>query len=68
MRGKQMSQLRVERKRRGWTLSQVSVVARIAVPDLSLLERGLRPAWPGWRCRLSKAFAIAESELFGEGR
>jgi len=63
-----MSQLRVERKRRGWTLSQVSVVARIAVPDLSLLERGLRPAWPGWRRRLSQTFGVTEIELFGDGR
>lgn len=38
----------------------------IASADVSLMERGLKPAYPGWRRRLSKAFGIPEAELFQE--
>ena len=62
--------IREERKRRGWTLTEVTTRTGIATADLSVLERGLRPAFPGWRQRLSAVFGLPEEELFsvvGEG-
>ena len=56
--------LRTERKRRGWSQTFVTALTLIAQSDLSLVERGLRPAPPLWRRRLSQAFGIPEKELF----
>jgi transcriptional regulator with XRE-family HTH domain len=58
------NRLREERLRRGWSLTRVTVATGIAAGDLSLLERGLRPAFPGWRRRLAAAFEMSEAELF----
>lgn len=61
-----MNQLRAERLRRGWSLVRVSALTGIAPGDLSMLERGLRPPFPGWRRRLARAFKLPEAELFQE--
>jgi len=60
--------LREERQRRGWSLVDVTMKTRIAGADVSLIERGLRPAYPGWRRRLSQAFGVPEAELFAKVR
>lgn len=39
----------------------------IAAADLSMLERGLRPAFPGWQRRLARAFGLPAAELFDGG-
>ena len=59
-----VSPLRAERRRRGWSLTHVTVLSGIATADLSLVERGLRPAHPGWRRRLAVAFRLPETVLF----
>jgi transcriptional regulator with XRE-family HTH domain len=56
--------LRKHRKRRGWTLTHLTRITGIAANDLSMLERGLRPAFPGWRRRIVAAFGLTEDELF----
>ena len=56
--------LRSERERRGWSLTRVTALTGIATNDLSMLERGLRPAFPGWRRRLARAFRLPASVLF----
>ncbi len=56
--------LRNERLRRGWSQTKLSALTGIASPDLSAIERGVRPAWPGWRTRLVEVFGIPEAELF----
>jgi hypothetical protein len=61
-----MSRLREERLRRGWSLTHVTTLTGIATGDLSAVERRLRPAFPGWRRRLSEAFGLPEAELFAE--
>ena len=58
--------LREERQRRGWSLVDVTMKTGIASADVSLMERGLKPAYPGWRRRLSQAFGLPEAELFAE--
>lgn len=58
------SALRAERRKRGWSLTYVSGLTGIAHADLSMLERGLRPAFPGWRRRLARAFGLPAEELF----
>lgn len=58
--------LRGERQRRGWSLVDVTMKTGIASADVSLIERGLKPAYPGWRRRLSKAFGVPEVDLFAE--
>jgi len=57
--------LREERIRRGWSQTQVSMLTGISSPDLSAIERGVRPAFPAWRRRLALAFDMSEKELFG---
>jgi transcriptional regulator with XRE-family HTH domain len=64
--GTRVLRLRAERVRRGWSLTRVTMQTGIASADLSALERGLRPAHPGWRRRLAKAFKLPEAELFAE--
>ena len=59
-----MLQLRKERLRRGWTQRELSAFTGIAGPDLSAIERGVKPAFPGWRRRLARAFGLPEDELF----
>ena len=56
--------LREERLRRGWSQTTVTVLTGIPEPTISAVERGLVPAWPGWRRRLSRAFGIPQAELF----
>jgi hypothetical protein len=45
-------------------LTRLTALTEIAASDRSALERGLRPAYPGWRRRISRAFALAEDVLF----
>ena len=56
--------IRSERKKRGWTLTEVTRRTGIATADLSALERGLRPPYPGWRRKLARVFRMAPQELF----
>ena len=59
-----MLQLRNERRRRGWSQTQVSALTGISSPDLSAIERGAKPAFPGWRRKLAEAFKLPEDQLF----
>lgn len=56
--------LRAERLRRGWTQTEVSVRTGIASPTISVVERGLIYAHPGWRRRLAAAFGLPAEVLF----
>jgi transcriptional regulator with XRE-family HTH domain len=60
------SALRRERTMRGWSLQRVADLTGISQSDLSRLERGGLPAFPGWRKRLARAFRADERELFPE--
>lgn len=51
---------------RGWSLQRVADLTGISQSDLSRLERGGLPAFPGWRKRLARAFRADERELFPE--
>jgi len=57
-------ELRTERRRRGWSLTRVGGLTNIAPSDLSQVERGLRPAFPGWQERLVDAFGVPAEKLF----
>lgn len=59
-----MHPLRRERLRRGWSMVKVCGLTGISPSNLSLLERGLQPAYPGWRRRLAKAFDVPVEVLF----
>lgn len=56
--------LRAERLARGWSLTKVAGLTQIAASDLSRIERGILPAFPGWRRRLARAYHLPEAELF----
>ena len=58
--------LREERHKRSWSLVDVTMKTGISSADVSLIERGLKPAYPGWRRRIAKAFNMSEAELFRE--
>ena len=58
------TKLRQEREKRVLTQKDLSVRTRIARGDISLLERGLRPAFPAWRKRLARALRVPERDLF----
>jgi transcriptional regulator with XRE-family HTH domain len=59
-----LSPVRRERMRRGLTLRDVARATGIAPPDLSQLERGLRPEFPGWRRRLAAFYHVPVPALF----
>ena len=61
-----MLTLREERWRRGWSLTRVTMLTGISPSDLSLIERGMLPAYPAWRQRLSTAFELPEEHLFSD--
>jgi transcriptional regulator with XRE-family HTH domain len=56
--------LRRERLRRGWSQVKLCGLTGIAPSDLSLIERGLQPAFPGWQRRIAEAFGVPAEELF----
>lgn len=56
--------LRRERQRRHWSLTYVSGLTGIAAADLSMIERGERKVFPGWRRRIAAAFQEPEELLF----
>ena len=58
--------MRVERERRGWSLTDLTVKTGIDSSSLSMCERGLLPIYPGWRRRLVEVFGMPEAELFTE--
>lgn len=64
MGGRMVLRLRSERKARGWSLADVTVKTGIAESSLSLLERGLIPAYSGWQRRIARAFGLPADELF----
>lgn len=59
-----MNRVRETRMKQGLTLLELSRRAKIAPGDLSAVERGLRPAFPGWRQRIAEALGVPETELF----
>lgn len=61
-----MLALRVERQRRGWSITEVTCRTGIAESQLSNIERQLIPAYPGWKKRIAEAFELPEAELFRE--
>jgi transcriptional regulator with XRE-family HTH domain len=61
-----MYRLRKEREARGYSLLDLARFTGIHESDLSQLERGLRPAFPDWKKRLSRALKVPEEELFAE--
>ena len=61
-----LNNIRAERKKRNWSLVKVTSLTGISPSDLSMLERGLRPAFPGWKARLARAFAMPAGKLFSE--
>jgi transcriptional regulator with XRE-family HTH domain len=61
-----MLKIRQERLSRGWSLADVTVRTGIAGANLSMIERGVIPAYPGWQKRLAKAFRMSRADLFRE--
>ena len=59
-----MLQLRIERIRRGWSQTRVTMLTGISQSDISAIENGNRVALPGWRKRLATAFEMSEEQLF----
>jgi transcriptional regulator with XRE-family HTH domain len=57
-------ELRRARQRLGLSLTKLTALTGIATTDLSLLERGLRPPFPGWRRRIAEALGMREEDLF----
>jgi hypothetical protein len=64
MKSQAPTRLWAERHNREWSLTKLTMLTGISSSDLSLLERGLRPAYPGWRRRLAAAFRLPEAALF----
>lgn len=56
--------LAVERKRRKWSLAKVCQLTGIDPANITRMERGLVPAFPGWKKRISEAFGVPAEVLF----
>jgi transcriptional regulator with XRE-family HTH domain len=67
MKDTNTSRLRQERRRRSWSLMALTMRTGIDPGSLSLLERGLVVAHPGWRRRIADALGMKEEDLF-DGR
>lgn len=61
-----MLALRRERLKRGWSLTQVTVLTGIDGSALSKIERRVWPCGPEWRRRIAAAFGLPEEVLFKE--
>ena len=61
-----MLMMRLERKRREWSLMDLAMRCRIDPGALSRIERGKWPCGPGWRRRIAEAFGMPEEVLFAE--
>lgn len=61
-----MLRLRYLRREKDWTLEELSKRTGISIADLSCLERGQRPPYPGWQRRISKAFRLPAAVIFEE--
>lgn len=59
-----MLRLRLERQRRGWSLTKLTSLTNIATSELSQIEREHIRAFPGWRRRIAEAFDLPEAYLF----
>jgi transcriptional regulator with XRE-family HTH domain len=59
-----MLQLRRVRQEKNLTLRELETRTGIANGDLSLIERGLKPSWPGWRKRIALVLGVSEDVLF----
>ena len=58
--------VREVRKRKNMSALELARRAVMASSSLSLIERGLIPAYPGWRKRIAQALNVSERELFPE--
>ncbi|MCL6612472.1 MAG: helix-turn-helix domain-containing protein [Peptococcaceae bacterium] len=58
--------LKKTRVKKGFSLLKLYQATGIDPANLSRLERGLVPAYPGWRKRIAEALGVPESELFPE--
>lgn len=62
-----MIRLRMVRQRRGLTQIQLCQLTGISPADISAIELGLRPAFPGWRRRIAEALGVKDVDwLFEE--
>lgn len=64
MEVKWASRLREERQSRGWSLTKLTLMTGISSSDISMVERRLRPCYPGWQRRLAHAFKLPVERLF----
>jgi transcriptional regulator with XRE-family HTH domain len=58
--------LRRERQKKGWTLGDLAAKTGIHEADLSMIELGRRPAYPGWQKRIAREFRMSRADLFCE--
>lgn len=61
-----MTRLEYERKKRGWTQTDLAYHAKVSVPDISKIERGWMKPFPRYAKRLSEVLGIPEDELTKE--
>jgi len=55
-----------ERKKRGWSKSELSRRSGVALPEICRIEGGKIYPYPGWRRKLAAALEVSEEELFPE--
>jgi len=62
-----MIRLRMVRQRQGLTQVQLCRLTGISPADISAIELGVRPAFPGWRRRIAEALDVKDVDwLFEE--
>lgn len=58
-----MLRLRLERQRLAMSLAQLCQLTGVEPATLSKVERGLLPAYPGWRIRIAHALNWPEEQI-----
>ena len=61
-----MTRIEAERKRRGWTQTELAFFAQMHQPDVSRIERGIQKPTADRRQRLSRVLGVPPDRLLDE--
>lgn len=61
-----MTRLEMERRRRGWSQTELAYLARMHQPDVSAAETGRKALPPGYARRLARVLGVPAADLLDD--
>jgi transcriptional regulator with XRE-family HTH domain len=61
-----MFRMTAERRRRGWTQTDLAYKAKVAISEISRIETGRAKPYPGQQARLARALQLDPATLLDE--